>query len=135
MVSTPLNFMRLKPSNAFTLVELLISAFILLVGICGMLFSYVHFMKSSQVSWDMTVASNHVESILEEMQTKPRLQDVISTDWDEWAQKMRLKTLPGEIFSVTYTDPSADPLDIQLAARWQRGNDGHGVSLRTALTK
>ena len=125
----------MKNTKGLTLVELLISAYILLIGICGILLLYVNIMSLTESSWDRTVATSHIESILEEMQNKKTLNNIILTDWNEWAQNQNLKTLPQESFKVIYTDTSSDPLEIQVINQWQRKSGYNSINIRTKLTK
>ncbi len=127
--------MYLKQNKSFTLVELLVAAYILLIGICGILALFVNTMTSTELAWDTTVATSHAQYILEEMQNKKTLADIQTVDWYQWAQEQKLNTLPQETFTVTYTDPTSDPLDIQVVDQWQRKSRTNNVTLRTKLTK
>jgi Tfp pilus assembly protein PilV len=123
----------LKENLSFTLVELLVAAYILLIGICGILALFANTMISSQSAWDMTVATSHAEHVLEEMQTKISLTEIQSIDWDEWAKK--LTTLSQEKIAITFEDPTSDPLDIKVTNTWQSKLRTNTVTLRTKLTK
>lgn len=127
--------MSLKHNHALTLVELLVTAYVLLIGICGILSLFANTMTSTESAWDTTVATSHAENILEEMQNKSTLAEIISTDWDLWARGQDLKTLPEETFKVTFTNPLAEPLDIQVIDQWQRKSGINSITLRTKLTK
>jgi len=129
------NLSNLKSSKGFTLVEVMIAAYILLIGIGGTLLLYVDCMNSSQFAWDSTVATTHAQYILEEMQNQMDLSVITGTDWDNWAKKQNLNILPGESFQVLYADPSADPLAIQVNVQWQRKNTPSRISLATILTR
>lgn len=118
-----------------TLVELLVCAYILLIGICGSFLLTINLMKSARSSWDTTVAVTHAESVLEEMQNKPGLYDILNTNWEEWARSKKLITLPQERISVKYADPLNDPLDIMIAVQWQKDKEAGTISLQTMLTK
>jgi prepilin-type N-terminal cleavage/methylation domain-containing protein len=127
--------MHVHNNKGFTLVEVMIAAYILLIGICGTLLFYVNSLNSSQFAWDSTVATTHAQYILEEMQNETDLSSIISTDWDAWAKTQNLNTLPGESFQVLYADPSANPLAIQIIDQWQRKNSPNKISLATILTR
>ena len=115
--------------------ELLIAAYILIIGISSTLLLNVNAMTSSQFAWDLTVATTHAENILEEMQLKETLADIMATDWAAWSQQQKLNTLPGETITVQVTDPDADPLDIEVAVEWQRKLRKSNIVLKTKLTK
>ena len=125
----------LRTNKGFTLIEVLISAYILLIGIGGTLLFYINSMNYAQFAWDSTVATTHAQYILEEMQNQTDLSTIISTDWDDWAKKQHLSTLPGETFQVLYADPSANPLAIQVIDQWQRKNSPGKISLATIMTR
>ncbi len=127
--------MKLRPNEGFTLLELLIAAYILLIGICGILSLVTNTMLSSESAWDMTVATTHAQHILEEMQSKNNLLDITSTDWNVWAQKEKLNTLPKEHFRITFGDLSQDPLEIHVITQWERKGRINQITLNTKLTK
>jgi Tfp pilus assembly protein PilV len=126
---------KIKNNQGFTLLELLIAAYILIVGISSTLLLNVNAMTSSQYSWDLTVATTHAEQILEEMQIRNSLADITNTDWPAWAQQQQLNTLPGEKVDVQYENPEADPLDIKVSVEWQRKLRKNDVTFMTKLTK
>ncbi len=117
------------------MVELLVTVYILLIGICGILSLLVNSMVFSESAWDITTATTHAQYILEEMQSISTLDDIKGTHWDQWAQTQHLNTLPGETFNITYPVGSDDPLNIQVVDQWQRKGRVNSVTLRTMLTK
>lgn len=125
----------LKSDKGFTLAELLVSAYILLVGICGTFLLYIDCMNATQFAWDSTVAVTHAQYVLEEMQNKSDLFGIVGTDWNKWAEKQELKSLPGESFNVIFPDPQANPLSIQVRVQWQRKNAANSIALSTILTR
>ncbi|MBF0504424.1 MAG: prepilin-type N-terminal cleavage/methylation domain-containing protein [Candidatus Omnitrophica bacterium] len=127
--------MPLKQIKGFTLVELLVTVYVLLIGICGILSLFVNSLLSTQSAWDITTATTHAQHILEEMQSINTLSGIQLTDWKQWSQKQNLNTLPNETLKVTYSDPPDDPLDIQVVDQWQREGRAHSITLRTKLTK
>lgn len=127
--------MILKQNKGFTLVELLVTVYVLVIGICGILALLVNSMLSTQIAWDTTTATSHAQYILEEMESINTLSGIESTDWVLWAQKQNLNTLPQETFQVTYPNPLIDPLEIQVLDQWQREGRTNSITLRTKLTK
>jgi len=127
--------MRLKKRHGFTLVELLLAVLILAGAVGGVLLLYTTSMVSSQLAWDTTVAVSHAEHILEEMQSRNTFEDIVSTDWKNWAASQRLNTLPGENVDIVFADKTADPLDIQVGVKWVRKSRQNNVVLRTSITK
>lgn len=127
--------MNLNKSIGFTLVELLVVAYILLVGICGILSLFVNTMTYTQSAWDLTTATSHAEHLLEEMQTRPTLGEIEAVDWNTWAQSQNLNTLPQETFTVTFKNLDNNPLDIQVVDQWQRNLRTSTVTLSTKMAK
>ena len=126
---------RIKISNGFTLVELLLAVFILSVGIGAILLLFSHSLNMSEIAWDRTQATTHSEYLLEEMQSRGSLQDITATDWQKWAQEENILTLPNDTIAVEFTDSKADPLDVQVKINWERNNRSNSLSLATKLTK
>ena len=127
--------MTFGQKNGFTLVELLVSAYILLIGICGILSLFGNLMISTESAWETTVATSHAQYILEEMQNKKTLADIELIDWKKWVQDQNLTTLPQEELNVIFPAPASDPLEIQVIDQWQKNSRVSTINLRTQLTK
>jgi Tfp pilus assembly protein PilV len=127
--------MRRANKKGFTLLELLIAAYILIIGISSTLLLNVNAMTSSQYSWDLTVATTHAEHILEEMQLKGSLPEITGMDWNAWAAQQKLSTLPGEKIEVRFDNAEADPLDIEVTVEWQRKLRKNNIAFKTKMTK
>lgn len=130
-----MNRIRRLRSKGFTFIELLLAVFILSVGISAVLMLYASSMLSAAAAWDMTVATSNAEHMLEEMQTRDSLADIVNTDWPRWAQDHGLNALPKEAFSVAFADPSGDPLNIQITVSWEKKLRTNQIILKTRLTK
>jgi type II secretory pathway pseudopilin PulG len=126
---------NLKKNKSFTLIEVLVAAFVLLIGICSLLSLFVYSMASAESGWDRTLATTHAESILEGMQKMATLGEIVVTDWEQWAHDHNLKVLPDERFKVTFLDPNKDPLSIQVRVQWERKQRTKYILLETLLTK
>jgi len=122
-------------NKGFTFIELLLAVFILSVGISAVLMLYTGSMLSAAAAWDMTVATSNAEHMLEEMQARDSLADIVNTDWPRWAQDQGLNALPKETFGVAFADPKSDPLNIQITVSWQRQLRTNQIILKTRLTK
>ena len=124
-----------KSDSGLTLIELLVTVFILSVGIVSVLVFITSAMLLSAGAWDTTVAVSHAEYILEEMQTRNFLASVTLTDWDQWAQKEGLKTLPSESVWVTFPSGGSLPLDILVTVYWTKHSRLENVTLRTKMIR
>jgi prepilin-type N-terminal cleavage/methylation domain-containing protein len=127
--------LHLKDNYGYTIVEVLLVIFILSVGISGTLLLFVNTMLSSEYAWDVTLATTHAESVLEEMQSKDTLPEIVSVDWNQWVQKNSPNLLPEQILNVTYVNPDADPLEILVDVQWKKKNRLFNVDLAAKLTK
>ncbi len=126
----------LKGKNkGFSLVELLITIFILSLGTISTLLFFITVLHSTQYGSDLTTATSHVESIFEEMKTRTTLADIANTDWPSWAQSQGFVTLPSETITAAIVNPSADPLVIHTTASWIRNARQNSVILSTEITK
>lgn len=121
--------------KAFTLVEIMVTVFILTVGIVGVLLYFTTGLRSTEVARDLTVATTHGEYVLEEMYVRPTLLNITGSDWDTWRTQAGLNTLPSETITVAYADPSADPLHVDVTVGWIRKSRASQVILTTELTK
>lgn len=127
--------MILKRNKGFTLVEVLLAVLILSGAIGGALLLYVSSMVSSQLAWDTTVATSHAEYVLEEMQTRESLDDILTVNWKGWATGQGLDTLPDEGMDIMFGDAKANPLDIQVRVDWVRKSRANHIILKTKITK
>ena len=130
-----MNRIKRLRNKGFTFIELLLAVFILSVGISAVLMLYTGSMLSAAAAWDMTVATSNAEHMLEEMQARDSLADIVNTDWPRWAQDQGLNALPKETFGVAFADPASDPLNIQITVNWQRQLRTNQIILKTRLTK
>ena len=130
-----MNRIKQPRNKGFTFIELLLAVFILSVGISAVLMLYTSSMLSAANAWDMTVATSNAEHMLEEMQARGSLADIVNTDWSLWAKDHSLNTLPAATFNVAFADPASDPLNIQITVSWQRQLRTSQIILKTRLTK
>ena len=130
-----MNRIKRLQNKGFTFIELLLAVFILSVGISAVLMLYTSSMLSAANAWDMTMATSNAEHMLEEMQARGSLADIVNTDWPQWAADHGLNTLPAEALSIAFADPASDPLNIQITVSWQRQLRTSQIILKTRLTK
>jgi len=124
-----------KTKKGLSLAELLISVFVLSIGILSVLLFYTNTITSVQYARDMTMATTHGEYIFEEMQTRSSLANITATDWVAWGEGAGLNTLPSESIDVDFVDTTADPLDITTTINWIRNERASSISLTTHITK
>ena len=114
---------------------MLIAVFVLSVGIMSVLLFFSNAMLSTEFAGDMTTATSHAEYLLEEMQSRQTLANIVATDWAGWAQKQGLKVLPEETYNIRFTNTENNPLDIQTTVTWKKNSRINQVTLITSITK
>jgi len=125
----------LKNTNAFTLVEVLISIFILTIGMMGILLFIVKTSSAIQLSKDLTLATIHADYIFEEMHSRTSLSNITSETWDVNSLDASLDTLENEVISVSYVDSASDPLNITVGVSWTDASRNYNINFITEMTK
>lgn len=126
---------KLRGNAGITLVEVMITIFILSVGVLSSLLYFTAASISTELARDMFVATNHGEYVLEEMRSRATLADITATDWTSWATATGLNTLSNEAITVSFADAAADPLSITATVTWDTRLRSTDVSLITEMTK
>ena len=121
--------------SGFTLVEVLVTVVILVIGILSSLMYFTTASASTVLARDIMIATTHAEHVLEEMRSMSALADITNADWTTWASDNGLSDLSSETITVTYADNTADPLNITANVSWQTMNRTHFINLTTELTK
>ena len=127
--------MILRRNTALTLAEVLLAVFILSVGIASTLLFFSRAMISTRLAADITTATSHAEYLLEEMQTRKTLSEILGTDWVAWAGAEELNTLPNETVDVRFSNALVNPLDIQATVSWMRELRNYNLTLSTKITR
>ena len=118
-----------------TLVEVLITVFIMTIGILSCLMYFTTAMRSTELARDVTVATTHGEYLLEEMHSRNTLGEITTANWEAWTDTAGLTTLPEEDITVAFANTETDPLDITVAVNWQRQSRANTINFNTQLTK
>jgi prepilin-type N-terminal cleavage/methylation domain-containing protein len=126
---------RFISHKAMTLIEVLVSVFILTVGILGALLFLTRAMTASKVAKDLTVATTHAEYVMEEIRGRQNFFSITSENWALWAQNQGLNALPEERVAVRCDNPGQDPIKIQTIISWNREGRESQIVLATELTK
>jgi type II secretory pathway pseudopilin PulG len=127
--------LNLRNNKALTLVEILLTVFILSVGILSIMVFMSSAMILSTGAWEMTAATSHAEALLEEMQTKKTLGEITLTDWSGWAQGEGLITLPEETIKVEYPSGGKNPLEVTVMVNWVQKMRPQNVVVRTKIAR
>lgn len=105
----------IKNKGGFTLLELMIGLFILLIGIVGILSVYVYCYSLNETSRNITQAVNDGRSVFEAMrqETEITLWNVEYTDWESWA-KGTASTISGRVNNTPLTSLSQEDIDVAI---------------------
>lgn len=122
-------------NQGMTLVEILVAVFILTVGILGSLLFFARAMTSVSTAKDLTLATAHAESLLEEMRGRSTLINIQQTDWSRWAEAQGFNALPQEKVEVHYDNPGGNPLKVKTKVSWQRASQSGWMALDTEIIK
>lgn len=131
----PFCLLKKTHNSGFTLAELLLAIYILLIGVLTIVIFLTTTTKATEYAGDLTAATIHAERIFEEMRTRTTLAEITATNWAQWAQDQNLLTLPSESVSVSIADAGADPLVIHTTVSWVRRLKQNNVVLSTEMTK
>jgi len=130
---------KLLDKKGVTLVEIMVSVFVLSIGITGSLAYFTTAKSATLLSRDTTTATSHGEYILEEMSALSTLAEIVSENdpeyWNTFIAAQNLNTLDNEVITIAFADPDADPLNITVTVDWQTNTRARNISLVTELTK
>lgn len=129
---------RLKPTmikmqeaqRGFTLIEVVVSTFILTVGILALLGTFLSGLALVESSRGTSTAAADARAVFEEMRrlSGNSLTQVTGRNWTVWSTQAGLSGLPNESVAVTYRNPAADPLEATVTVSWQdRGRNRSAV--------
>ena len=133
-----INFSKIfshRKLSGISLIELLVTVFILSVGIVSTMLFFSNAMISADFARDITTATSHAEYLMEEMQSRSSLFDIINTDWQQWAQTEKLLTLPDEVITVNFPASNTKPLEIEVIVAWNKRAKTNTVSFKTAVIR
>ncbi len=134
--------MDLKKDSAFTLSELLIAAFILVVALMGIIAVITNTLRLNQINRNMVAAAFHAQQVLDEMKTSSfsSLESNINggnwnlTTSDLTQAPYNFTTLSSESVTCSVIQ-SGDPLGVSVQVNWQEpGQDTRSFSLQTLIT-
>ena len=111
--------------NGFSLIELMISAAILVAAVLPIFMLFYYYLVAMEISRNTTIAVSDAAFILESMRsTDPVvIADVVAlypqaTDFTGRIGSVPTK-LTDEVVTVAYQDPDADPLVVTVTVTWK----------------
>jgi len=119
-----------KGARGVSLVEVLVAVMIISFVSVGILQTFLVNLNAAELNRGNTVAMAHLGNMLEKIRcaafddltTRFPNQDVDGPTGNNYADIVGGYTLPNEHITVTYTDPSTDPLEIIITLTWRYRN-------------
>ncbi|MBI4115097.1 MAG: prepilin-type N-terminal cleavage/methylation domain-containing protein [Candidatus Omnitrophica bacterium] len=128
-----------RTSKGFTLIELLVSFVIIVLALLGMLLVNSYVQKQGEQTFEKFIAYQDANRVIELMRNSSATGTFplnVTTAYPNGGAVNGFSNLSGEQIRVTYTDSTADPLDIIVTTSWQaQGIRGTSIQLRTLMTK
>lgn len=128
-----------KDKNGFTLIEVLISTFIITIGLVGVLLFLTNAMAMTALSRDMGIATTHGELVLEEMNTKTSLGEIEDNDWDafwgDFVTNNAVELLTNETITTAFQYPYPDLLTATVTVAWETKARDHTISFSTEFKR
>ncbi|MBU1007395.1 MAG: hypothetical protein KKH08_07415 [Candidatus Omnitrophica bacterium] len=135
--------MKIKntPKSGFTLLELMIGAAILIFAISGLIAAYTGCFALNESAGNLTIASNHIQCVMEEIRDRNIIDNITQEDWTAWAAADPpagggCNTLGNETVQVSY--PSGiiiDPLRILVTITWSERGRVKNIQAVNLLTE
>jgi len=118
--------------KAFTMPELMIAIFILVIGIGSLIAAFVNCLWLNEQAANLTAVTSHAEHVLEEIRDT-EFSQIASTDWDAWIENEGIATLSQESIAVSVS--GTDPLTITVTVNWLERSRNKTESFTTEVTQ
>ena len=115
---------KIRNNKGFTLVEVLIAMFILVVALLGMAAVTVSVINGNSFSKEVTSATTLAQDKMEELK---------DTAYSSLASGSDTNSIYTRTWTVT--SPISDAKTIVIVVSWSRSGNAHNVSLRTIVAK
>jgi prepilin-type N-terminal cleavage/methylation domain-containing protein len=117
----------------FTLLELTLAMAVLILVLGGTAHTLVSFYGALDIQHQRCAAVQNCRSVLSDMRTvrdanPGNFPNAIVVQWPDASPVVGAGTLPNEVITVTYVNPAANPLEVNVTSRWM-DSVGRGVSL------
>ena len=123
--------------EGFTLIEVVVSTFVLAVGILALLGTFLSGLILVESSRNGSVAAADARAVFEEMRrlSGGSLAQVTAQNWSAWSRNAGLTTLPNEQITVGFRNPAADPVEATVTVRWQERNRNQARAFTSLVTR
>jgi len=130
-----------KKNSGFTLLELMIGACVLILGLVALISAYIGCFALNESARNLTIATNHAQCLMEKIRDYNIPSNITQEDWTTWAATDLpdgggCNTLNNETINVTYpSGTGANPLEILVTVNWTEKNRSRSVQFSTLLTE
>ena len=133
----------IKNKKAFTIIELLIAAGVLVIAILTTAFCVLNLSDMNELSREKTIALADADRVLESMRDTANnsLASLRTTDWTVWAAANVINTkganeirLDQENAAVAFASPTDNPAQLTLTLNWSHKGRPYSYQVTTLLT-
>ncbi|MBI3312494.1 MAG: prepilin-type N-terminal cleavage/methylation domain-containing protein [Candidatus Omnitrophica bacterium] len=127
----------MRERKGFTLIEVVVSTFVLAVGILSLLGTFLSGLILVESSRNRSVAAADARAVFEEMRrlSGTSLAQVTAQNWSTWGRNAGLTALPNEQITVAFRNPAADPVEATVTVRWQERNRDQARAFTGLVTR
>ncbi len=127
----------MRETKGFTLIEVVVSTFVLAVGILSLLGTFLSGLILVESSRNRSVAAADARAVFEEMRrlSGTSLAQVTAQNWSTWGRNAGLTALPNEQITVAFRNPAADPVEATVTVRWQERNRDQARAFTGLVTR
>lgn len=139
MKRTNYQLQRKERKRGFTLIEVLVSMVVIVVGLLGFLLANTHIQQKDERVYERMVATQDAHRAIELMRNASATGNFpvnVTSAFPAGTAVPGFNNLIGEQVTVAYADSTADPLDITVTTIWmENGSRSASTELRTLMTQ
>lgn len=128
---------RTGEAGGFTLIEVVVSTLIVVVGIVALLGAFLSGLILVESGRNMAVASADARAVFEEMRrlSAGGIGPVTARNWSTWSQGAGLTALQNEAVAVRFRNPAVDPVEATVTVSWSEKNRNRSSAFTGFLTR
>ena len=130
---------KAKARHGFTIIELMISVFVVTLAIVGFVGANVMAQRNAEEMHERTIALQNANRVLEEMRSATKVTGFPQNVTNGFPQNgfvSGFTDLTNEQVQVSYVNPTADPLDVQVTVSWlSYAHRQQSETVRTYITQ